>query len=343
MSIYKIKYELPESDYPKIVKFLREHWKANHTLVLSKELLDFQHLDKEKGVYHFVVAENQMTGEIDALDGYIPVAQYDKSLLEYGDYWGAIWKVRSDIKNEEIGLIGAEVFLGIFQLPHFQSIGGIGLSSNAVKASRAFRYKFGYLSQYYIINEKCRVFFVADNVKDSNRLYKGDGANSGGIVQWINLDSTENLTACYRPFKSMSFLRNRYEKHPIYKYGFLGLFVENTLKAILVTRSIEVNGGKILRIIDVLGELCGNIYDSMQSILQNGGYEYVDFMNFGINNEVFFNMGFFVLDNDKDDLVLPVYFEPFERRNVKLAIMYKSKFPYVAFKGDADQDRPNIL
>ena len=41
MSIYKIKYELPESDYPKIVKFLREHWKVNHALVLSKELLDF--------------------------------------------------------------------------------------------------------------------------------------------------------------------------------------------------------------------------------------------------------------------------------------------------------------
>ena len=38
------------------------------------------------------------------------------------------------------------------------------------------------------------------------------------------------------------------------------------------------------------------------------------------------------------------YFEPFEQRNVKIEIAYKTKGDnYVAFKADSDQDRPNIL
>jgi hypothetical protein len=43
------------------------------------------------------------------------------------------------------------------------------------------------------------------------------------------------------------------------------------------------------------------------------------------------------------ELIIPSYFEPFEQRNVKIELAYKAKFQYVAFKGDADQDRPNIV
>jgi hypothetical protein len=43
------------------------------------------------------------------------------------------------------------------------------------------------------------------------------------------------------------------------------------------------------------------------------------------------------------NLIIPNYFEPFEQKNVKIELAYKADFPYVAFKGDSDQDRPNIL
>ena len=55
-------------------------------------------------------------------------------------------------------------------------------------------------------------------------------------------------------------------------------------------------------------------------------------------------MGFQHLDLNQEEIIVPNYFEPFEKKNVKLEIAYKSKSDnYVAFKGDSDQDRPNVL
>ena len=64
---------------------------------------------------------------------------------------------------------------------------------------------------------------------------------------------------------------------------------------------------------------------------------------FGLPEETFTKMGFELLDLDGETIV-PNYFEPFEQRNVKIEIAYKTKGDnYVAFKADSDQDRPNIL
>ena len=50
------------------------------------------------------------------------------------------------------------------------------------------------------------------------------------------------------------------------------------------------------------------------------------------------------IDLNQEEIIVPNYFEPFEKKNVKLEIAYKSKSDnYVAFKGDSDQDRPNVL
>ena len=53
------------------------------------------------------------------------------------------------------------------------------------------------------------------------------------------------------------------------------------------------------------------------------------------------------LDKYRDEYQLEsynYYFEPFEQCNVKIDIAWKADYDnYVAFKGDSDQDRPNIL
>lgn len=346
MGIYKILDSVPESDYKKIYNFLKNHWKANHALVLSKELLDFQHLDKDKGCYHFIVAENTITGEIDSLTGYIPTWQYDKELYENGDYWGAIWKTREDVKNDEIGLTGTDVFIRLFKLPNFQSEAGIGLSNDAKKACKAFRYKFGFMNQYYIFNNSKKKYNIADHVTEDAFLDPSIQKMAGWELKWIDFDQLDNneLKPYYHPIKSIEFLRNRYQKHPIYHYDCLGLYREKLLRAALITRTIEINGSKVLRIVDAFGKLDGHIYNSMQVILREGDYEYVDFLNYGIDNSAFKEMGFRELDFDNDSLILPGYFEPFEKKNVRLTIVHKDKYDnYVGFKGDADQDRPNII
>ena len=53
-------------------------------------------------------------------------------------------------------------------------------------------------------------------------------------------------------------------------------------------------------------------------------------------------VGFLKL-NPIGDVIIQNYFEPFERKNIRIEFVYKANFDYVIFKGDSDQDRPNII
>src|SRR5574344_1733771 len=124
MGIYKFK-KVPAAEYGKLVAFIDKYWKRNHALVMSKPLLDFQHLDAENGCYNFIVAENTQTNEYDALIGFISTAQYDSALKSNGDYWGAIWKIRQDIRNDELSIAALVLFRSLFLLPDFHSYSAI--------------------------------------------------------------------------------------------------------------------------------------------------------------------------------------------------------------------------
>ena len=64
-------------------EFIGSHWKPNHVLALSQELLDWQHLDAKGGVYNFVVAAYKPTGAFHAVYGFIPVSHFDPALKEF--------------------------------------------------------------------------------------------------------------------------------------------------------------------------------------------------------------------------------------------------------------------
>lgn len=342
MSLYTIK-KVPIEEYSKLVLFLDEHWKKGHALVKSRELLDFQHLDKKNKCYNFIVAENNETHEYDALVGYIPTSQYDPSLEPQGDYWGAIWKIREDIKNNELSTAGFYIWKSIFKLPSFHSYSAIGISSVAKQIYEASRMHVSCLNHYYILNDSISDFKIAANVESltNTRDLVRDASYS---LNWIDSTSLLSLsvTSYYRPYKSIQYIISRYVKHPIYKYRFLGLYHKKQLVSIWTVRKLRINDSNILRIIDVLGRFEGNLYLQIQEILDREQAEYIDLMNYGIDVDVIKRMGFSLLDWE-GKLVIPNYMEPFEQRNVKIDIAYKGEENYVAFKGDSDQDRPNII
>lgn len=333
---------VPCEDYNKIINFLVTNWNENHILVKSKELLDFQHYDKVNNVYNFVVAENKETGAYDGLFGYIPLAHFDPDLAQYGDYWGAIWK-RNE-KTEGTEMIGVALFLQLRHLPDLKTINGLGLSGDALRWYAAMRWPVLYMHQYYILNRYCSDFKIAAGVKKEHFFDCSQIRDRSWRLCRVSFEDIANdiIPSIYRPFKSLKFIENRYFRHPFFKYDYLGLYKQNDIKALLVTRTIEVNNSKVLRIVDVLGELGGYVYPDMQRILSKEGCEYVDFLNEGIEPQVFCNMGFSDLDYE-GELVLPNYFEPFEQRNIRLAAVHTPKFECVTFKADADQDRPNSL
>lgn len=340
-SIYEIR-QCGAHEIDKVKHFIDTHWRKGHVLATSQELMDFNHRNSE-GLYNYIIAVNNTSGEIDGLIGFIPTSHYDKELTDERDYWGAIWKVREDVINEEIKMLGLFLFEKLIEITNLKTFGAIGISKIAKKIYKALRYKTGSLNQYFIINESLEKFSIA-RINTYNRN-ASPGASGNATLKYIDdLRLVNNIECLYSPKKSITYFINRYENHPFYKYRFLGVYRDGVLITILVLRTIAIEGAKVIRIVDLLGEYDAipNLYNEFQSILTAEHAEYIDLVNYGMKEETLSEMGFHKLI-PKEDTIIPNYFEPFELRNVELEFAFKSLNSYMIFKGDSDQDRPNIL
>lgn len=334
------------SDKQAIVTFIDVHWKKQHALVKSDELFFFQHLEKD-GSLNFIIAINNDTKEVDGLFGYIPVSHFDSNMYECGLFWGAIWKIRTDINNKEIRKIGLKMLGAIIALPQFKVYAAIGISLVAKNIYTVLKYKIDYLRHYYIVNSQFNTFNVSKNIKIKTDTNVSEGKQEGAYkLESISINDYKDysIQTSYFPFKSMAYLINRYERHPIYRYLFYGLFKADILTTIFVVRKIEVENSIVLRIIDICGnvnELPG-LYNHFQTILREHNAEYIDLLNYGMDSLYLKKIGFELLDFDSE-IIIPSYFEPFLKENVKIEFAYSGNEDYVIFKGDSDQDRPNIL
>lgn len=340
MGIYKFKI-CEREDLPRLLTFIDTYWKKNHILVRSKEILDFQYYNCEEDKYDFVLAENTQTGELDGIRGWIRVAKYDPALAEYDEVWSAVSKVRTDVENNEIKVLGSYLWR---YLEKHKGFGTVGISRFSLAMHTAIRHKTCSLEQYFILNRETKEYKIA--VVPSNYQNPFISIKSNWHlckIEDINAVDEDAVPAYYRPFKSKTYLINRFAKHPVYKYHFYGIFEGEKLRSILVGKFVEINGGKILRIVDVLGSLedVDNLYEDFQTIMHETGSEYVDFLCFGIEDLVFQRMGFDKLNPEQDELIIPNYFEPFEAKNIVINGAYKPAERYCMFKADADQDRPS--
>lgn len=327
---------LRKSEYSILRNFIDSTWKKGHALVKSKDLFNYQHLNNRGYTYYTAFDNDEIVGAI----GFIPTSQFDESLIKYQDCWGAIWKVKDHSGNNGVGLDLLEILL---ERNAVQSFGAIGISAIAKKIYRLCGMKVAFLNHYYIVNRELKVFYIGKNLKIDIMPHV---KNADWYIRRImDLKAVKSPHPYYRPYKSLPYIVSKYENHPIYKYIFWGIYHNEHLVSIWIVRRIVVHQSSIYRIVDVLGSLLPipNVFEQIQQILHDESCEYVDFMNYGIDENIFKSMGFCKLDLEQDEIVIPNYFEPFEQRNVKIELAYKADFEYIVFKGDSDQDRPNIL
>ncbi|MEH7504134.1 hypothetical protein V7152_19330, partial [Neobacillus drentensis] len=146
-------------------------------------------------------------------------------------------------------------------------------------------------------------------------------------------------------YKDQNYIKKRYFEHPFYQYQVFGIGKEDATTSLLITREISINHSKVLRIIDFIGaeEDIAGIGLELQKILKANDYEYIDFYQYGISEDVLNTAGF-VKREKKDENIIPNYFEPFEKKNVDIHFSTNvNENKYYIFKGDGDQDRPNLL
>lgn len=335
-----------KEEVDELVDFLQKYWKENHILVLSRELLDWQHYDKVNNRYNYVIAKEKSSKEIHSILGFIPTWQYDEN-IQYCEVFPCIWKSRKDVNA--IGL-GTVLYHYLKENLPIETISILGISKIALSKYKQWGFSTGKINHYVIINENISNYELMANVPSIIQEYSiSDGYSLSEIDpnSFDKLSENDAIFDKYRQYKSKNYYKNRYLIHPMYKYVFYGIFYNNQLVAILITRLCGHKGKKCLRIVDYIGEekYISNIGAALHRHIAINNIEYVDFVHVGLSDNYLRAAGF-INKADYKDFVVPNYFEPFLLENIELDYAYKTvrdKEDVIFFKADADQDRPNLI
>lgn len=322
-----------KTDVDEIMKFFYEYWGKTHILATDKAFFEYEFGGMGDQI-NFLLARDKNNRELLGIYGF-----YTYNMGICGgplDIAGGPSKVSLNCMYPFLGL---EMYKRLPQMLNARVLIGVGLNKNTSLqiSSRLLKKYNGKMKQFYRLNANCSYNIAQISRKeiitiDEPLQYELEEVSSiNNLIEMLDVDSfVERI-----PFKDKNYIDKRYFNHPIYKYR---VYVLEEQMAI-VTREIEVNNVKILRIVDVLGNVSylnyiGKFLDKLMYI---NGYEYIDFIETGLDDNILTKMGF--IENDKVN-VIPNYFEPFVQSNVDI-YFDTTDSSAVIFKADADQDRPN--
>ena len=327
-----VEFELCKKDkVEELINFINQHWKQEHIFVRNRELFNWQH--KSKNSYNFILAieDNKIIGIL----GFIPTSQFSDKLIANNEMWLAIWKVRDDIKKPGLGLLMLNFLKKKFNNP---TICSVGLSKQVIPIYKALKYEVGVLEHRAFFNQNKRNFGPISPPSDF--LFELKKSN----VQFEIQEDGTNLEKCKNLFKSIpkknpEYIAKRYLEHPVYEYKLLFFRIADEVISILVYRIVSIENLIIARIVDLVGS---NILEErfnypIAEFLKKENIDYIDIVS---NFSCFKDSGFI---KNNENFILPNYFEPLEFRNIDIDFAYKSNSGFLSiFKGDSDQDRPNI-
>lgn len=323
-------------DISAIMHFIKEQWGENHILANDREFFKYQHLFDDHVT--FILGE-----EDDKLCGLLGYIQYSNETRP--DIAGALWKVAQSSHP----LFGMELFEFMLKETHAREYIGPGANPKTTVAIHRFMgYQTGKLNHYYRLADKASYQVAVVN----NKIIAPISDHGAPLDLISTADELKKKfdTKHWKdrlPYKSFAYLEYRYFNHPVYQYqvyGIGGNHHSEQYHSILVAREQEQNGAKVLRIVDFIGvdhEL-STIAFAIQQLMVVHQYEYVDFYAYGLSDELLLKTGFIKKD-EKDENIIPNYFEPFVCQNVDIWFTATATDDnFYCFKGDADQDRPNF-
>ncbi|MFB7156102.1 hypothetical protein [Lysinibacillus sp. NPDC056232] len=319
-----------------ILKFIEEHWNKNHVFVRYPELFDYYHVFGKE--VRFCIAEDQTDKKLYGILGYIK----SNNSSDISDLWGSMWKViPSDYPS-----LGVAMMKHIRKTTKCRIFAGVGSNpETAIRIFKALRESTGKLDHYYRLADK--INYKIANIKEK-RIIEISQEHNGELKL---IESKEEFIKKYfvnvnmKPFKDKDYILNRYYNHPVNKYKVYGISRDTIgYRSIVILREQHMGDSKVLRIIDFIGEVedLRGIGNYLQKKLEGNNFEYIDFYCKGINDDILKDMGF-IKRMENDTNIIPNYFEPFLQQNIEIHYNTNDDKDFYAFKGDADQDRPNIL
>lgn len=323
-------------DTDNILSFLRDYWNPQHIFVKDKNF--FRYIYNTQGNrLNFVIGIGEQSNIIYGVRGFIPSNQSSSP-----DIWGAIWKKAPYAPRG----FGRRLVEYLVEIIHPRVMVGLSISDQGLAARKKLGETTGYLCHYYMLGNlnQFKIASIKNNiVTDYSReeTYSLDVLRS---YEELARKFPANRYKHIRYYKDLWYLKYRYYDYPYYKYNVFAINKHGIVDSILIGREIICNNSKIMRIVDFIGndnDLSG-IGSALHSIMNENNYEYIDFYEYGINDNIMKNMGFVLNKQDSVDII-PNYFEPFVLKNILLNYSTTDTHNLRVFKGDSDQDRPNLI
>ncbi|MFJ7699425.1 hypothetical protein [Lysinibacillus fusiformis] len=324
------------ADIDSIMKFIKKNWAYKHILANSKGFFIYEFMNFNKGL-NFVIAEKNK--DIQAILGFIEYGNENQNIMT------VMWKSIS----KENPFLGVELLKYLTEDNVYKSVSSVGINKKTEGIYKFLGYTTGSLQHFYRLanRESYNIAKIGEKIIIPYTVEKG--------FELILLNNFEELLGNFNyesynksnsnPFKEAWYIEKRYYKHPIYQYKVFGIknVKCDAVYSLIIGREITQNNSKILRIVDFLGneEDLNNISFEIEKLIEEEGYEYIDFYQYGIDEKVLHNAGFIKKTGDIN--IIPNYFEPYELKNVDIHFFTTNSENIRLFKADCDQDRPNYF
>jgi hypothetical protein len=341
--------ELAVSDERLLVRFLSEHWRRDHVFVRRSDLLHWQHRTADGSALRFVCAVDAGGETLSGLLGVMPLSHFDAN-LGAGDYFLGIWKVKENASPKGLGISLFQSFQRHYR-PRSTIV--LGLSLSVIPLYQAMGFQVGWLQHFVRFRSSRYVSRIAAPPSAAEEWH-GVECSPVSFLELSQTNAEESLIRAIdlagtqqTPQKTFAYIKNRYLDHPYYDYR-VSVAIQDDKVVAVVWRKLSVEGSAVLRIVDLIGDpgLLRVAAADFERLLVEESAEYIDVVFHGLDEAALRDCGF-IDRREHPELVIPNYFEPFERRNVEVAFGYKYDArtcpPVRILRGDSDQDRPNLL
>lgn len=318
-------------DYELVRNFIAKKWKIGNCDAYFR----YYHVVEEK--LNFVIAIDERRKTIYGTCGYV--------LTNLDPKFKNLQLILLLIPPNKVNVSSLSLISYMLEKMNPYSLSSCGVTDQALMIYKYLKYQTGQMNHYCMLAAK-KNFRIAVIHKETHRegIFSKFSMKKFLTMDEISKEFDFDLYRTANPYKDEWCIKHRYFESMYHEYEVFGIYNEQEeCKSLLVFREISANGATAARVVDCVGQYTdiGNIYQPMLKILTDRGYEFIDFQNVGIDEEIMNAGGFYKL-NWKEN-ILPHLFEPFIQTNKVINYFTSNKKDFVMFIGDCDQDRANIF
>lgn len=305
-----------------ITDFLDAHWGSRHPLIHCTDFFEHYYMPRRQLQFALAFSENELC----AVAGYILANE-----SETPDIWVSIWCAKKGHNGTGLELMAA--------LPKLT--GARVMACNNIRPKTMAFYTFlGYtadrLPHYYRLGDT-DTFQVA-KIARAERLPVLPGKPLTPLFTEEDLRAVFQPNETLSPRKDLWYLTRRYYHFPRQSYD-----VWHLDGRILVTRTVDVEGRRVLRVVDYIGsaEDFPLLGFGIDQLMKEQNVEYADCYCAGISAQQMAQAGWSERKEDCENII-PNYLNPPLYENTEYYYFTSDPEHFMMFKADGDQDRPNI-